>query len=771
MQGMGGIKKMALAFTIAGTMALAGCGGGGGGSPTAPTSVTVSPSLGKFSSGAHVFIRDPKNISGELGHADTDATGKATVNIGSYSGPMLIEVTGGAGITYYDEGTDLPQPFTGTDTLRALAPEVLSEVGVTLATHAAVARAEADKTLANLSVDDIKIANNKVAAALGIIDVLQAPTLVGEKAKALDMAKAAGQYALQLAAWANLAKNNNNKTPLVMAKDLADDLTDDKLDGKKGNMNIAGILYTGSSIRDDLIATIKTAAADFATTDSENLIKADPALYANVTPDVTIITVPSGVNLTDLQKAKALFRELRTTLGAFSNGTKTGFLDTQATRMHDDLNANVTPEMSKVAGRISALTKAMGVFEDAKAYTSGNTYGMMSGSNPLTSGNTLVRQSGDFNAVLNGYGSFDYCWTDSLTPSAISKVTCAHAGKDSYDVANNRVKMVVYVLTGTETHQYTYTATRYNLAVSSGAFTSAAGVPEGSGTVSYTASGATVTGLTLNGTLPPSAFNSDGTPATGVDTVALSAARTALTTAYNYRYALSGSVSTTNLADSAKVVSLSLDSGSYIDLDEGADPTHTDAKILALKMIGTAKTAATQFTGTLDMGSVVANADGQNPIPTSVVFNGSISDLSTGGAGQILTGKLEATVASYNLYHSTQADSATNYKHVTLTFTGTVQAPSRPLMTLVLSATRTGLTTNTATLNYSYGTVSITGSGTRDSANPASDTLTLTNQDGIQVVLASGADGHVTKAGVTLATITSSNNMIGYVDGASESMM
>jgi len=167
----------------------------------------------------------------------------------------------------------------------------------------------------------------------------------------------------------------------------------------------------------------------------------------------------------------------------------------------------------------------------------------------------------------------------------------------------------------------------------------------------------------------------------------------------------------------------------------------------------------------------VANADGQNPIPTSVVFNGSISDLSTGGAGQILTGKLEATVASYNLYHSTQADSATNYKHVTLTFTGTVQAPSRPLMTLVLSATRTGLTTNTATLNYSYGTVSITGSGTRDSANPASDTLTLTNQDGIQVVLASGADGHVTKAGVTLATITSSNNMIGYVDGASESMM
>jgi hypothetical protein len=62
----------------------------------------------------------------------------------------------------------------------------------------------------------------------------------------------------------------------------------------------------------------------------------------------------------------------------------------------------------------------------------------------------------------------------------------------------------------------------------------------------------------------------------------------------------------------------------------------------------------------------------------------------------------------------------------------------------------------------------LTGSGVIDDANQANNTLTLSNQAGIQLVIANGVPVVVKKAGVTLATIT--NGMISYIDGVSESV-
>jgi hypothetical protein len=464
---------------------------------------------------------------------------------------------------------------------------------------------------------------------------------------------------------------------------------------------------------------------------------------------------------------------LRATLNSFANG-KTGFLDTQATRMQTDLSANVAPEMTKVAGRMSVLSNTISTFEDAKAYSSSsNTKGFIVGKNPITGADALVRM-GNFTPVIYGFGSADFCWTDSTT-GITSKMTCAHAGSDAYDAVNHRLKMVVFELTSTVTNQYSYTATRYNLPVTvvNGQLTNTGTpviatisgsntivIPAGSGTV-----GATMTGLTLNGTLPPSATAADGKTFTaGVDTMAISTARTALASANNFHYTLSGSVSTTNAADSAKVVTLSFDSGSFIDLDETNSSTG-GTKAVAAKLVGTAKTLASKFTGTVEVGSFMADADGQNFDPTKVVFTGSISDTSTGGAGEILTGKLEATAANYNLFHSKQAESSSNYLKTTMTFTGTVQAPTRPLLKLVVAVNRTGLTTGDTTLSYSYGTTTITGSGTVDSANSSNNSMTLSNQNGIQLVTKTGI---ISKAGTTVATLA--NGSISYADGVTESL-
>ena len=520
----------------------------------------------------------------------------------------------------------------------------------------------------------------------------------------------------------------------------------------------------------------------------------------------------SGCSGSDLQQAKNMFGELRTTFNSFANDGKTGFLDTQVQTMRTDLEANVGSDMKKVDDRIGAMDKAVGMFEDARAYSSSNTLGLRVGTHYLSSGSTLIRTSGSALNVWNGFGSYDFCWTDSAT-GVTSKVTCARAARDAANRIGNYISMVVVELTaGGAANQYSYTATRYNLAVTPSATgvtfgalslarnallstsTTPVYLPVGSGTVAKTVVNNQITNLALNGTMPPSALTCVSPtatsllaysslcptgqiviPASGVDTLTVSAARTALGTANNYHYVLSGSVSTASASDPTKVATLSFDDGSYIDMDE-TDPNN--GKAVTARLVGTAQTAATKFTGTLTASSFQKHATGTEYQPTSIVFDGSISDTPAGSASPVpfMTGRLVASVVDYNKYYPNGIPAtgavagATNYIKGTVTFTGTIQAPSRPPLQLVLSVTKTGLDTGTTTLNYTYDNVVISGSGSFDDRVNTS-TLTLTNQDGIQTVIRSTggkSTGTVTKSGATLATVA--NNTINYVDGYSESL-
>lgn len=742
------LKRLAMGIAGAGMLTIYGCGGGSGDAAPTLQSMTLTPSLGQFSKGT--IVRLKKLDDSVLSSGPIEDNGKVTLTFSGYTGPVVVEVLGGVGVTYYDEGTKTDQPYAGT--LRAVVPTPQAEVGVTALTHAAAAKMVVSSTL---TADQINLANTKVAAIFGYADgdsILQAPTLVNiTTGNTLNVATTGDKYALILAALAKTATSGLTKADVVVA--LASDLKDDKLDGLEGATPISSYLP----------ATITTqyldAAKDLADDNSKTVIAGAPLV-----PTTDVSTVATVSNQSDVDLAKAMFAELRTTLNSFSNGSQTGFLNTQAQRMSADLNANVAPEMGRVGRRLNALQVSIDTLEDAKLYSPGNPNGFVLGTAPgTTTPQVLIRKNGSPDAVWNGYGNWNYCHADASTAAAVTQVVCSFAGPDSAAGNPNRIKLVTFVLTSSAAGQYAYTATRYNRSVTLSAFGAvtsvgneviASGVPVGSGTVSQTFDGSNPTGLTVNGTMPPS------TDLTGADTIAIAATRTALT-APNFRYALTGSVSTTNNADPAKKVTLSLDAGSSIDLNE------TTGEPVGGKIVGTAKTVATQFTGSVEIGSFVTNASGQSD-PTKVVFDGSISDTSSGGAGQILTGKLEATVTDYQSYVSTSAETSTNFLKAKLTFTGTVQAPSRPLLKLVLAADRTSLNSGAVTLNYSYGTNSITGSGLIDETNSANNSMTLSNQAGIQVVTKTGL---VTKAGSTTPVATILNGKIGYADGVTESLM
>lgn len=813
-------SRVRLALVSAGLVTLAACGGGGSGGDAAPatTSVTVSPSLGKFSAGAKVTI---KKLDGTvLGSGNTTAAGTAVINVGTYSGAMLVEVTGGTGVTYYDEKDGSTPNFGATDSLTAVAPSVTTALGVTPATHAAVEAIKAVNSGAvpsGLTTANINLANTRIATALGITDVLQPPALVdGSTGTTLDVADAKGKYALQLAALAKLA--GTGKTALDVAKDLAKDLSDNKLDGRFDPTAIGGTgaavpnsatSYNDTTVKTALETQLKAAATTFGTTETKDLVNSDPTVAGTVTADVSTVTAPpTGTDSSDIQKAKSFFAELRTTLNAYINAGKVGYLDTKAKQASDDIKEPLATNMDAILGRLLGLESGVDTFVAAKnpGEYPGITLVEEEDSADATKKVLRYHKGGNLYEAIYYAKGFTRCWTNSNILTSINKVVCVRAGSQSYNAAKDRMGLIRFEITPVDgaANTFDYTAKRINAKVIRDGSKNPTGLengteaiddlnttdaanpvylPSGSGRLSYTKdSNKELASMTIDGSFPASesmciqskdtsVTKTSGGCATGYvgvvtttgDKVKLTAARTAQG-ANIYRYALSGEVSGKKFPEGEQTVFAAiLNSGSYLDQDESNGRNNAITK--TMKLNASIQSRNTKFAGSVDADAVLKDLSGKNA-PTKFTLNGSFSDVTpTTGAGEVLAGKLEVAISNWTSYNSTASESASNYVTGTVTFAGTIKNPNRPDMKLVLSTTGTGYEQSSATMNFSYGTVSITGS--RASAGA---TFKATNQDGI--VIAPDTTGTydvlVSKNDKKLASIK--EGFISYVDGVKESV-
>jgi hypothetical protein len=216
-------------LSVAAALALAACGGGGSGSdsivpPPIQVSSSAQPQLGAFSAGATVTYLRPDGTT--LGSALTDATGKATVDLGSYTGPFTVRVTGGPGVTYFDEADGSLKPFGAGATLLAIVKGSAggpNSIGVTPLTHAAARLAgvsAASPGLGNRTAADIDTANGQIAAMFGLpagFDITKPPTPIAAGATSLSGTSDAATYAALLSALAIQARANNTN-PLAAAE-------------------------------------------------------------------------------------------------------------------------------------------------------------------------------------------------------------------------------------------------------------------------------------------------------------------------------------------------------------------------------------------------------------------------------------------------------------------------------------------------------------------------------------------------------------------------
>jgi hypothetical protein len=164
------IKVISFLITALTAVIIGGCGGGGGGS-AASTATTVSGvvSKGPVTGATVVAYAITGGAKGaEVGRfTPTLAGGSYSINIGAYTGPVLLESTGG---TYTDEATGTTLKPVGI-VMRAF---VENAAGVTTAAVTPLTEMAAVNILAAGTVTpaSIKTENAKIAAVFGVTDIV-----------------------------------------------------------------------------------------------------------------------------------------------------------------------------------------------------------------------------------------------------------------------------------------------------------------------------------------------------------------------------------------------------------------------------------------------------------------------------------------------------------------------------------------------------------------------------------------------------------------------
>ena len=507
-----------------------------------------------------------------------------------------------------------------------------------------------------------------------------------------------------------------------------------------------------------------------------------------------------------LDQAKQLIAEVRTTGSSWANATDTGALNAQLNAMSNLASGIAVPGGSALTYRLSALDAGETLFREIKAgQTAGYTASFDAAA--VTAVYSTIRNDYQYDpnypTPVPGYAYFK-CQTNPIgTAQPLASVSCvvgddkavsfqynwsdgsSSAYFDPTKTMESRTETITYthVVFTEATAGYTYDAdlrqavTTYSASTASPPTTVVNTLPgsyAGSLQKTFDFNGVSQT-LTLSGELPSTVAGSakmtvNASATRGV--VSGGTCTTVSTTSYcPTRYDLSGTIAGVD-AQGATVYSLALDSGSRITMMESAlgEPIPTGATPTDMNLLVTVQAAGSKFSGTAVAQNFAFDADNNNWNPTSTTLTGTFSDVSAGGAGVIFNGSATLGISNWASYHSLQPQSSLNYPHEVVTINGALQLPSRPLMGLTLVATKTGVNTSTLAGEYVYGNgISLTIAGSTDSSTaPPSNSLTLTNQDGVVLTFPSASDATLSKAGTTLGSV--SNGTVYYSDGTFESL-
>ena len=211
---------------------------------------------------------------------------------------------------------------------------------------------------------------------------------------------------------------------------------------------------------------------------------------------------------------------------------------------------------------------------------------------------------------------------------------------------------------------------------------------------------------------------------------------------------------------------IELGDGSYLqatpDANGSYDTTNGSQEML-IKLA--AKTAVSAITGDLKIGAFKLDSSNTSYIPTEISFKGTVqrNDVS------FFEGTLTAKALNHATLNSTLPRSDTNPQVMSAEFLGKVMIPTRPTMTVSLSATNTDMgnsSTTQTTGQYSQGLITINLSGSRSAA---SNVTTLTSTNGLKLVIDESKTIYPLTKGVdNVGSFSTVTKILTYADGVFE---
>lgn len=270
-------------------------GDSGDGSDATGETTQIVASLGLID-GADVSITAPDGTVIPNATGTLDATGLISItHDGSYDGPVIVTVTGNDSAMYFDESAGAMLPMGADITIRAFAPMLQAQIGVTILTELAAQVAE--ELGSTITAADITSINNSIrdTFAPDLSDLLVAPALVSEAnftAQSLTNDDA-GIYAATLAALANLASGETTPA-LSILEDLVADMADGDIDGIGADGTLSGLAYDPAAFASAFSSAVQTAVA---TLGDSALIEAANAITLSLESNVLQVVVDAGVSL------------------------------------------------------------------------------------------------------------------------------------------------------------------------------------------------------------------------------------------------------------------------------------------------------------------------------------------------------------------------------------------------------------------------------------------------------------------------------------------
>lgn len=195
------IKRIAAIILSFSLFTIFGCGGGGGSAP-GPASTIVSGTAAKGPvSGGTVTVYAVRNGAVDptpLGtpFTPTPANGSYTVNIGSYTGPVLIEITGG---TYVDEATGAISDIQAVP-LRAFVAHASGNVSAAVTALTEIAAKRIVDSGAPITESLISTTNSDVGSTFGVGDIIGTQPVDAAATGAAGAPAAQQEYGMALAA-------------------------------------------------------------------------------------------------------------------------------------------------------------------------------------------------------------------------------------------------------------------------------------------------------------------------------------------------------------------------------------------------------------------------------------------------------------------------------------------------------------------------------------------------------------------------------------------